>query len=155
MRLLIAAVGRARSGPEQALFETYRQRLAWPLAVKEVEERRKLPSAQMMVREGELLLGALPKRSAGLLVIALDPRGNALSSEDLAKRLSDWRDRGIDELAFLIGGADGHAAAVRERADFLLSLGPMTWPHLLVRTMLAEQIYRAQQILAGHPYHRG
>jgi 23S rRNA (pseudouridine1915-N3)-methyltransferase len=155
MRILIAAVGRGRSGPEQALFESYRRRLSWPLTLKEVEERRKLPPAQLMAREGELLLQALPKAGAGRLIVALDPRGKALSSEDLAKRLADWRDRGIDELAFLIGGADGHGAAVRERADFVLSLGPMTWPHLLVRAMLAEQLYRAQQILAGHPYHRG
>jgi len=155
MHILIAAVGRARSGPEQALFETYRQRLAWPLTLKEVEERRKLPPKQLMVREGELLLAALPKRHPGLVVVVLDPRGTALSSEALARKLGGWRDGGIDEIAFLIGGADGHGPAVGERAGFTLSLGSMTWPHLLVRAMLAEQLYRAQQILAGHPYHRG
>ena len=154
MRILIAAVGRGRAGPEQALFDAYRRRLSWPVALKEVEERRKLPAAQLTQREGELLLAALPK-APGLFVVALDPRGKALSSEDLARRLADWRDRGIAELAFLIGGADGHADAVRRRADFMLSFGPMTWPHLLARAMLAEQLYRAQQILAGHPYHRG
>ncbi|HTO83861.1 MAG TPA: 23S rRNA (pseudouridine(1915)-N(3))-methyltransferase RlmH [Methylomirabilota bacterium] len=154
MRILVAAVGRGRSGSEQALFDAYRRRLSWPVTLREVEERRKLPATQLTQREGELLLAALPKAPA-LFVVALDPRGKALSSEDLARRLADWRDRGVNELAFLIGGADGHAEAVRRRADFLLSFGPMTWPHLLARAMLAEQLYRAQQILAGHPYHRG
>jgi 23S rRNA (pseudouridine1915-N3)-methyltransferase len=155
MRILIAAVGRGRAGPEQALFDAYCARLSWPVTLKEVEERRKLPAAQLTAREGELLLAALPKSRAGLVVVGLDPRGKILSSEDFALRLADWRDRGTDDLAFLIGGADGHAAAVREHADFLLSFGAMTWPHLLARAMLAEQLYRAQQILAGHPYHRG
>jgi 23S rRNA (pseudouridine1915-N3)-methyltransferase len=86
--------------------------------------------------------------------VALDERGKALPSEAFAAKIGDWRDRGAGDLAFLIGGADGHGDAVRARADFLLAFGPMTWPHMLVRGMLAEQLYRAQQILAGHPYHR-
>jgi 23S rRNA (pseudouridine1915-N3)-methyltransferase len=154
MRILIAAVGRGRSGPEQTLFEAYRQRITWPLVLKEVEERRPLPAARLMAREGELLMAALPAKAGGLVVVALDERGKALASEAFARRIAGWRDGGAQDLAFLIGGADGHAPAVRERADFLLSLGPMTWPHLMVRAMLAEQLYRAQQILAGHPYHR-
>ena len=154
MRILIAAVGRGRAGPEQALFEAYRQRITWPLMLKEVEERRPLPPARLMAREGELLMAALPAKSGGLVVVALDERGKALASEAFARRIAAWRDGGAQDLAFLIGGADGHDPAVRERADFLLSLGPMTWPHLMVRAMLAEQLYRAQQILAGHPYHR-
>jgi 23S rRNA (pseudouridine1915-N3)-methyltransferase len=99
-------------------------------------------------------MAALPAKAGGLVVVALDERGKALASEAFARRIAGWRDGGAQDLAFLIGGADGHAPAVRERADFLLSLGPMTWPHLMVRAMLAEQLYRAQQILAGHPYHR-
>ncbi|MGH6962722.1 MAG: 23S rRNA (pseudouridine(1915)-N(3))-methyltransferase RlmH [Dongiaceae bacterium] len=154
MRILIAAVGRARAGPERDLFEVYRGRLHWPVAVKEVEERRPLATAERVAREGALLLAALPKRG-DVAVVALDERGASLSSGELAKKMGAWRDRGVAELAFLIGGADGHGAAVRERADLVLSLGAMTWPHLLVRAMLAEQLYRAQQILAGHPYHRG
>ena len=155
MRILIAAVGRLRRGPERELFEAYRARLSWPVTVQEVEARRKLPPRSLVEREGELLLAALPAPSGKLRVIALDETGQGLSSPALAKRLADWRDQGAETLAFVIGGADGLSPAVRERADFGLSLGAMTWPHLLVRVLLAEQLYRAQQILAGHPYHRG
>jgi 23S rRNA (pseudouridine1915-N3)-methyltransferase len=103
------------------------------------------------VREGELILAALPD---GARLVALDERGAAWSSRDLAERLGGWRDGGVATLAFAIGGADGLAPAVVERADAVLSLGAMTWPHLLARCLLLEQLYRAQQILAGHPYHR-
>jgi 23S rRNA (pseudouridine1915-N3)-methyltransferase len=151
MRLLVAAIGRARSGPERELFEHYRRRLSWPLVLKEVEEKRPLPARERIVREGELLLAAVP---TGWPLIVLDERGKLLDSEGLAGSLGRWRDSGQAQAAFLIGGADGHAEAVRERANLLLSLGPMTWPHMLVRGMLAEQIYRAECILANHPYHR-
>jgi 23S rRNA (pseudouridine1915-N3)-methyltransferase len=150
MRLVIAAVGRAKPGPHLELQRLYAGRLQWPLALVEVEERRKLGPAERQAREGELLLAKVP---AGAVVVALDERGTTLSSAAFAKKLAGWRDRGVD-VAFLIGGADGHADAVRTRADFTLALGAMTWPHLLVRGMLLEQLYRAQQILAGHPYHR-
>ncbi|MBI3709332.1 MAG: 23S rRNA (pseudouridine(1915)-N(3))-methyltransferase RlmH [Proteobacteria bacterium] len=155
MRVFVIAVGRARggkAGPEGALFAEYTRRLAWPVTVREVEERRKLPPADRKRREGELLLAALPH---GARRIVLDARGRTLSSEDFAARLSAWEGRGAAALAFVIGGADGLAPAVLEGADLVLSLGPMTWPHLLVRAMLAEQLYRAQAILQGHPYHRG
>ena len=104
-----------------------------------------------MEREGELILAALP---AGARFVALDQRGAAWTSRDFADRLASWRDSGTAALAFAIGGAEGLAAAVIDRADTVLSLGMMTWPHFLVRGMLLEQLYRAQQILAGHPYHR-
>ena len=113
--------------------------------------KKRLSSDELKRQEAELLLAAVP---AGAIVVALDERGKALPSEAFAARIGDWRDRGAGDLAFLIGGADGHGDAVRARADFLLAFGPMTWPHMLVRGMLAEQLYRAQQILAGHPYHR-
>jgi 23S rRNA (pseudouridine1915-N3)-methyltransferase len=106
----------------------------------------------MKAREGELILNALP---AGVPIVALDERGVQRSSRALAEQIAIWRDRGSPELAFAIGGADGLHSTVLERADMTLSLGSMTWPHLLVRGMLLEQLYRAQQILAGHPYHRG
>ena len=155
MRIAVIAVGKWKSGPERDLFEEYAGRLGWPVTLKEVEEHRKVPAAQLMAREGELLLAALPKAASGLFVVALDPRGKALSSEELAHHFRQWRDkRGVKELAFLIGGADGLSGAVRERANFILSFGAMTWPHLLVRALLAEQLYRAQAILTGHPYHR-
>lgn len=150
MRLTIVAVGRHKTGPLKALQEFYAERIRWPLTIREVEERRKLPPAELKAREGELILGALPKDAE---LIALDGRGKTLSSTDLADRLARWRDADAS-LAFAIGGADGLADAVLDQARLMLSLGAMTWPHLLVRGMLLEQLYRAQQILAGHPYHR-
>ena len=108
--------------------------------------------AETKAREAELLLGALPERESR--IVALDERGKMLSSIEFAGLIGDWRDRGTSEIAFLIGGADGLEPAVTARADLVLSLGRMTWPHLLVRGLLAEQLYRAQQILANHPYHR-
>jgi 23S rRNA (pseudouridine1915-N3)-methyltransferase len=151
MHISIIAVGRARSGPEQALCQDYLGRLRSPAEVIEVEERRALPAAERVESEARLLLDKVP---GGATVIALDGRGKTLSSEDLAARFGTWRDEGIREIAFVIGGADGLDHAVIEAAHLVLSLGPMTWPHLLVRVLLAEQLYRSEQILAGHPYHR-
>jgi 23S rRNA (pseudouridine1915-N3)-methyltransferase len=150
MRLTIIAVGRHKVGPLKAVQEFYAERIRWPLTIREVEERRKLPPAELKAREGELILGALPKDAE---LIALDGRGKTLSSTDLADRLARWRDADAN-LAFVIGGADGLADAVLDQARLVLSFGAMTWPHLLVRGMLLEQLYRAQQILVGHPYHR-
>jgi 23S rRNA (pseudouridine1915-N3)-methyltransferase len=151
MRILLAAVGRARSDPAGALFDHYAARLSWPLTVREVSLGRRLPPERLRAAEGERLLAAVPK---GAVTVALDSQGAALSSEALAERLRAWRDGGVSDVAFLIGGAGGLDPAVREAADLVLSLGPMTWPHILVRALLAEQLYRAQTILAGHPYHR-
>jgi 23S rRNA (pseudouridine1915-N3)-methyltransferase len=123
-----------------------------PPAIIEVDERRSLPPIQLKAREGDLIVGALP---ASVPFVALDERGVQWSSRALAEQIAIWRDRGWPELAFAIGGADGLHSMVLDRADVILSLGSMTWPHLLVRGMLLEQLYRAQQILAGHPYHRG
>jgi 23S rRNA (pseudouridine1915-N3)-methyltransferase len=154
MRILIGAVGRWKAGPTRDLFDDYRQRLTWPVELKEVEEKRTLPEAQLKAREAELLLAALPRGSGGLVTVALDEKGQNLGSEAFAGRIGKWRDEGRATIAFLIGGAAGHGSAVLEAADLKLALGAMTWPHLLVRGMLMEQLYRAQQILAGHPYHR-
>lgn len=155
MRITILAVGKWKAGPDKDLFEEYCRRLKWTVAVKEVEEHRKVPPAQLMAREGELLVAALPKPSGDVFTVALDQRGKALSSEEFSNHVRQLRDRGVQELSFVIGGADGLSKSVLERANQILSLGPMTWPHLLVRVMLIEQLYRTQQILAGHPYHRG
>jgi 23S rRNA (pseudouridine1915-N3)-methyltransferase len=122
-----------------------------PAAIVELEEKRRLPPPELKTREAELTLAALP---AGARLVALDQRGAEWSSRELADRLRTWRDSGIGAIAFATGGAEGLGPAVIERADAVLSLGMMTWPHLLVRCMLLEQLYRAQQILAGHPYHR-
>lgn len=147
MRLTIIAVGRMKDRAEKELFERY----ANEVALREVEEKKKVPPAELKRREAELIRAALPK---GALVVALDRRGKILSSEELAQRIARWRDGGRD-VAFVIGGAEGLDDRLREEADFVLSFGSATWPHMLVRIMLAEQLYRAQSILAGHPYHRG
>ena len=151
MKLTIAAVGRAARGPERDLYEHYAGRIRWPLVLLEVEEKRKLPAPRLVEREGQLLLAAVPR---GALVVALDRRGKQLASDAFARQLQRWRDQGISDAAFLIGGANGHGEQLLQRAGLVLSFGDMTWPHLLSRGLLAEQIYRAQQLIAGHPYHR-
>ena len=151
MRVHIIAVGRLKAGPHHALMRYYAERLAVSPTIREVEEKRPLPPPELREREGALLLDAVPP---GATIMALDERGKTLSSEALAQCLGRWRDDGVSDLACLIGGAEGLAEAVRRKARLVLSLGPMTWPHFLVRGMLLEQLYRAQQILAGHPYHR-
>jgi 23S rRNA (pseudouridine1915-N3)-methyltransferase len=151
VKLTIVAIGRAGRGPERDLYEHYARRIRWPLTLRELEEKRKLPAAEMIKREGELLLAAVPQKA---VMVALDRRGKVLDSEAFAGRLRRWRDDSVSEIAFLIGGADGHGEPLLERATLAVSFGAMTWPHLLARAMLAEQIYRAQQLLAGHPYHR-
>ena len=149
MRLLVVAVGRARAGPERALWEEFSGRLT--PAVKLIEVESKSPGHGLKDREAELLLKAIPDDAT---LVALDERGKSISSEAFAKLIAGWRDGGTGTLAFVIGGADGLADSVRKRARLLLSLGAMTWPHMLVRGLLAEQLYRADRILAGHPYHR-
>ena len=121
------------------------------MTIVELEVRRRLPPAALKLREAELILAAAP---SGARLVALAEHGDPWTSRDFAQRLAAWRDGGIGALAFAIGGAEGLGQAVIERADAVLSLGAMTWPHFLARTMLLEQLYRAQQILAGHPYHR-
>ncbi len=152
MRLTIAAAGKFRRGPERALYETYIERLSWPVELKEIEEGAKLGPPARRSKEAERLLGAVP---GGAVLIALDETGSALSSRAFAGRLGRWRDDGVAEIAFIIGGAEGLDRGLVKRASLVLSLGPMTWPHLMVRAMLAEQLYRAEAILRGHPYHRG
>lgn len=151
MKLTIACIGRAGRGPERDLYEHYAGRIRWPLTLRELEEKKKLPPTELVRREGELLLSAVPDRA---VLVALDRRGKVVDSEAFAQRLARWRDDGVADVAFLIGGADGHGEPLLQKASLVLSFGAMTWPHLLARAMLAEQIYRAQQLLAGHPYHR-
>jgi 23S rRNA (pseudouridine1915-N3)-methyltransferase len=151
IRLRLLAVGRLRNGPLAELQALYAARIVPPVVIVEIEVRQRLPVAALKAREAAMMLGALPARAR---LIALDERGVTWSSRDFADRLAGWRDHGVAELAFAIGGADGLAVEVFDRADATLSLGPMTWPHLLVRSLLLEQLYRAQQILARHPYHR-
>ena len=138
MRLHIVARGKIGRSPEAELVERYLKRIAWPTKLTELPDSGRSPPP-------------LPANSVSIL---LDERGQALSSTELAKALDGWRDGGKREARFLIGGADGHDQAERAQADLLLSFGPATWPHLLVRAMLAEQLFRATSILANHPYHR-
>lgn len=158
MKLRILAVGRARTGPEPALIAEYQKRLHGSLVIEEVEEKRPLSGAELKIREGALLQAGIDRAAARTgarpVVVALDERGKTLGSRDFAARLKAWEEQGAPEILFLLGGADGLAPELREQAAFVLSLGQMTWPHLLARAMLVEQIYRAQQIRAGHPYHR-
>ncbi len=148
MRLI--AVGRLRPGPEAELFDRYTSRLRPKLAVTEIPEASGAP-AEITRREGEAMLGAL---SRDAFAIALDLGAVSPGSEEFAALLERWLAAGRNPV-FLIGGAEGLSAAVLARADHVLSLGPLTWPHMLVRVMLAEQLFRAQAIAAGHPYHRG
>lgn len=151
MQIHVLAIGRARGDPAQAMFDDYSGRLPWPLTLREIAPRGNFTGPELMTREGLALLEAVPK---GSLMVVLDGTGSALTSEAFAARMGRWQDEGTPSLAFLIGGADGHASKVLKAADFILSLGAMTWPHKLVRAMLAEQLWRAASILANHPYHR-
>ena len=137
MLLHIVARGKIGRSPEADLVDRYLKRIAWPTKVTELPERG----------------GKTPKAN-GAVSVVLDERGETLSSVELAKALERWRDGGKREVRFLVGAADGHDEAQRAGADLLLSFGAATWPHLLVRAMLAEQLFRATSILAGHPYHR-
>jgi len=147
MRLI--AIGRARDTPEAALFARYAARLRPALDLSELPEARGAP-AEVKRRDGEALLAALP---ADAFAVALDRTGAAPDSAGLAKLLERWLGLGRP-ICFLIGGAEGLDAPVLRRADHVLSFGAMTWPHMLARVMLAEQLYRARSIASGHPYHR-
>lgn len=159
MRIEIAAIGKMRGGPEAALVEDYLDRACGfgrrigfsDVSLSEAEAPRALSGDALKKREAELLLKNI---SDGATLIALDERGENTSSEKLAALLARLRDDGTGAAAFLIGGADGHSAETRARAARLVSFGAATWPHMLVRAMLAEQLYRAMTILSGHPYHR-
>lgn len=151
MNISIIAVGRMKAGPEKDLFETYIKRITWPFEMIEVVEHRKLSADQLKQREGALLSAKIPE---GATVIVLDERGRDMASRDLARRIEGWQDDAIRQLVFIIGGADGIDDGLKKRADLSLSLGRMTWPHMLVRGLIAEQVYRAQCILSNHPYHR-
>ena len=137
MLLHIVARGKIGRSPEAELVDRYLKRIAWPTRLTELSERATAPAA-------------VPNS----ITVLLDEKGEALSSMELAKRLESWRDGGKREARFVIGAADGHSPEERAAADLLMSFGPATWPHLLVRGMLAEQLFRATSILANHPYHR-
>ena len=149
MDIVVAAVGRMKTGPSRTLWDDYAKRITWPLTLREVEEKRPLAGPELKAREGELLRKAVPDRAA---IICLDAGGKSLDSRTFAKKLDEWQEGGT--IAFLIGGADGLDGTLLKAASYTLSLSAMTWPHMMARTMLIEQIYRAQCILTNHPYHR-
>jgi 23S rRNA (pseudouridine1915-N3)-methyltransferase len=159
MRIMIAAVGRLKAGPERELAERYRDRAAKAgralglrdIEIVEVRESRARDAERRTVEESIALATLIPD---GAVTIVLDGGGENLDSEAFAARLRGWRDGGRQTLCFAIGGADGTGTALRARADLTVAFGTATWPHQLVRIMLVEQIYRALTILSGHPYHR-
>jgi 23S rRNA (pseudouridine1915-N3)-methyltransferase len=138
VKLHIVARGKMGRCAEADLIERYARRISWPFQISE------LPDAG----------GRPPLLPPGAVIICLDERGEMLGSSELAKRLSDWRDSGVKEARFLIGAADGLTSEERASASLLLSFGRATWPHMLARAMLTEQLWRATSIIAGHPYHR-
>ena len=138
MLLHIVARGKIGRSPEAELTDRYLKRINWPTKVTELPEKG----------------GVLPDAASNAVTVVLDERGESLSSMELAKKLEGWRDTGRRETRFLLGAADGHEDELRGKADLLLSFGAATWPHMLARAMLAEQLFRATSILANHPYHR-
>jgi len=151
MKITIVAVGRLKSGPEKYLWDDYARRLTWSVQLREVEEKKPLPPKQMREKEGALLLEKVP---SGAVVIALDQLGRSFSSNQFAQHFQAWMTDGVRDVTFLVGGSDGLSPDSLTRADLRLSMGEQTWPHLLARCMLLEQIYRAQCILGNHPYHK-
>ncbi|MDE1900549.1 MAG: 23S rRNA (pseudouridine(1915)-N(3))-methyltransferase RlmH [Alphaproteobacteria bacterium] len=150
MKITILAIGKAR-GVEAEWADEYLKRLGRDVAVREFAAPKSLPPAATQAAETQLLLKAIPAKST---VVLLDERGRDMPSRDFAAKLSAWQDSGVAELIFIIGGADGLTDDLRAKGDFTIGFGRLTWPHRLVRVMLLEQIYRAKQIIAGHPYHR-
>ncbi|HEX4555919.1 MAG TPA: 23S rRNA (pseudouridine(1915)-N(3))-methyltransferase RlmH [Xanthobacteraceae bacterium] len=159
MRLMVAAIGRLKAGPERELAERYRDRVAKAgravglrdIEIVEIRESRAQEAAKRMLEESIALANLIPE---GAIVVALDQSGEALASDSITGVLRGWRDAGRPAAVFCIGGADGLGPELTARADLTLAFGAATWPHQLVRIMLLEQLYRAVTILAGHPYHR-
>jgi 23S rRNA (pseudouridine1915-N3)-methyltransferase len=160
MRILVAAVGRLKRGPETELSERYRKRAAQTgrnlglrgVDIIEIRESRAAEASKRMLEESIALANIIPP---GAAVVLLDSHGDNLDSASLASQLSKWRGNDRPAVVFMIGGADGLAPSLRDKAELRISFGAATWPHQLVRIMLLEQLYRATTILAGHPYHRG
>ncbi|MDR1694986.1 MAG: 23S rRNA (pseudouridine(1915)-N(3))-methyltransferase RlmH [Lactobacillaceae bacterium] len=145
MKITILAIGKLKKkSPEAEVIEEYKKRLNWDLQIKEMDNANQ-------AEEAKFLQNSIPNNAK---VIALDERGENLSSMELAKKIEKWQVSGTSEICFLIGGADGHLEETRKKADLILSFGKLTLPHILMRAVLVEQIYRLQTIIFGHPYHR-
>ncbi len=152
MKVVIAAIGRMKQGPERSLMESYLSRLPWSVDIHEIETKVKGSQRRSIQDEAEKLISAIPKDSK---IVCLDSTGKALTSEGFANQIREWGDDGVPSMAVLIGGPDGLSQQILSRADLKLSFGTVTWPHMLARIMLVEQLYRAHCILTNHPYHRG
>ncbi len=150
MKILIAAIGKAKASPHLDLYREYCKRLKWKIECREFEAKPDDP-VKRKLREGELLLEAARKYDR---IIALDEHGKDLSSTEFSGQIKKWQQQGHSSLALIIGGADGLSDAVLKEAHLQWSLGRATWPHMLVRAMVAEQLYRAHTLISGHPYHR-
>ena len=159
MRVVVAAVGRLKQGPERELAERYRKLAAVAgrsaglnaFDIVEIKESRAGDTARRMLEESIAIANIIPERA---ITVILDERGESMNSASFAGRLQGWRSEDRPALVFIVGGADGVAASLREKSNLRLSFGAATWPHQLVRIMLLEQLYRAVTILSGHPYHR-
>lgn len=159
MRIYFASIGKLKSGAERELFDRYADRIAKSgrslgmILAPELEfsESRAAKARERKEEEAAALLAAVPEDA---VLVALDERGQAISSKTFAERLESWKDEGAPAIAFLIGGPDGHGQALLDRATLRIALGAMTWPHQIARALIAEQVYRAITIMSGHPYHR-
>jgi 23S rRNA (pseudouridine1915-N3)-methyltransferase len=152
MRIAILSIGKFRkSDPTQELFLEYQKRLNWKIELKELELKGNLSGEILKIKEGELLLSKATQNSK---IIALDEKGKMLSSVEFASAIKNYANQGISDLTFIIGGADGLSTELKQKADLILSFSKMTFPHLMIRSFLIEQIYRANTIINNHPYHR-
>lgn len=152
MKITIATIGKNnKSSPTAQLCQEYIKRTPWQVEIKEFEEKKPLPTDKLKEKEAALLLSSV---DSSTIVIAMDENGKNFSSEEFAEKISSWQSQGYAKFSFMIGGAAGHGDSVKERADLKLSMGRMTWPHMMARAMLCEQIYRAFTIISSHPYHK-
>lgn len=151
MKISIKAIGRLKSPEIKSHIKTYEKRLSYTLLWEELEVKKKLTGDLLKKAEATLLLDKLPSQA---FVITLDERGKNITSPEFASLLSEQAFQSARQIVFIIGGAEGLAPEIHKRANYTLSLGKLTWPHMMVRLMLTEQLYRAQQIIAGHPYHK-
>ncbi len=149
MEICIIAVGKCRENTYLSLIDKYSSLINWKIFINEIGTNK----AVNKIQQENLILDKINKYKPNI-IIALDERGSNLTSEKFANKFENWQNIGQHKICFLIGGADGFTENIRKKANFLLSFGKQTWPHMLVRVMILEQIYRSQQILAGHPYHR-
>ena len=150
MNIILCAIGRSRLSPEKVLFDHYLKRIRWSFKTHEIIEKRKLPKKNLLRNEGKQILEKIPQCAP---IILLDEKGDNLSSFEFSNKLCGWNALGCRDIAFVIGGKAGVDPEIFKKANLILSFGKVTWPHMLVRVLLAEQVYRAQSISEGHPYH--